>query len=125
MMWRNKGAVVQYVYHPDQPESYGEDFPWISADEPLFFEPGRWHEIVHEIQMNTPGMYDGSIRGWIDGKPALEVLDMRFRDVDDFSIDGMYFSTFFGGSNSTWSTTRDETILFDDFQIESIPSDDP
>ena len=125
MMWRVDGAIVQYVYHPDQPESYGEDFPWTAEGDPLFFQPGQWYEVVHEIQMNTPGLNDGSITAWLDGELALEAEGMRFRDIDDFAIDGMYFSTFFGGSNSSWATTADETVLFDDFVIESIGEPGP
>lgn len=125
MMWRIDGAAVQYVYHPDQPEHYGEDLPWLDDGEQIRFEPGRWHEVVHEIRMNTPGANDGSITGWIDGIPALDARNMRFRDVDEFAIDGMYFSTFFGGGSAGWATTKDETILFDDFRIEALPGDDP
>ena len=52
--------------------------------------------------------------------------DMRFRDIDDFAIDRLYFSTFFGGSDSSWSTTKDEVTFFDDFIIEVIePVDTP
>jgi hypothetical protein len=67
---------------------------------------------------------DGSITAWIDGELALEAGGMRFRDEDDFAIDGMYFSTFFGGSNSSWATTADETVLFDDFRIAAISMPD-
>ncbi|MDG2424474.1 MAG: hypothetical protein P8M22_10890 [Phycisphaerales bacterium] len=119
MMWRTDGDIVQYVYHPDQPETYGEDMPWESDGQQLQFIPGQWYEVIHEIQMNTPGLNDGSITCWLDGELVLERADMRFRDVDDFAIDGMYFSTFFGGGSSSWSTTKDESILFDDFVIES------
>ena len=120
MMWRSEGAAVQYVYHPDQPANYGEDLPWTRGGAAASFLPGQWHEVVHEIRINTPGMNDGSITGWFDGKLALEATSMRFRDVDEFAIDGMYFSTFFGGGSSSWSTTKDETILFDDFRIECL-----
>ena len=120
MMWRVDGAVVQYVYHPDQPEQYGEDLPWVVQNEQVHFAPGQWHEVIHEIQMNTPGVNDGSIRAWFDGELALESTGMRFRDVDSFAIDGMYFSTFFGGGSSSWSTTADEVVLFDDFRIETF-----
>ena len=121
MMWRSEGAAVQYVYHPDQPQHYGEDLPWTDDGAPIRFEPGRWHEVVHEIRMNTPGLNDGSIICRMDGVTVLERDGMRFRDVDSFAIDGMYFSTFFGGGSSSWATTGDETILFDDFRIESGP----
>ena len=120
MMWRNDGDMMQYVYHPDQPENYGDNMYWEEEGETLQFIPGQWHEVMHEIRINTPGLNDGSIRGWLDGELVLNRTDIRFRDVDDFAIDGLYFSTFFGGGSSSWSTTKDETILFDDFMIESI-----
>lgn len=120
MMWRTDGDIMQYVYHPDQPENYGDNMYWQENDETLRFVPGQWHEVVHEIRINSPGVNNGSIKGWLDGELVLDRTDMRFRDVDDFAIDGLYFSTFFGGGSSSWSTTKDETILFDDFSIESL-----
>ena len=45
----------------------------------------------------------------------------RFRDVDDFAIDTLYFSTFFGGGSSSWATTADEVVWFDDFEIRALP----
>ena len=50
--------------------------------------------------------------------PALETTTMR-RDVDDFAIDTLYFSTFFGGLS--WATTADEVVWFDDFEIRALP----
>ena len=120
IMWRTDGAITQYVYHPDQPENYGEDLPWKIDDQQAHFAIDQWHTVTHEIRMNTPGNNDGSITTWLDGIPALQAENMRFRDIDDFAIDHLYFSTFFGGSNSTWSTTKDEVIYFDDFRIEAI-----
>jgi len=36
---------------------------------------------------------------------------------DSFAIDALYFSTFFGGSDKSWATRKDETITFDDFHL--------
>ena len=118
MMWRTDGDIVQYVYHPDQPGGYGEDLPWTDDGQPLRFERDRWYTLQHEIVMNTPGQQDGIIRTTLDGVPALTVTDMRFRDVDTLAIDSLYFSTFFGGGSSSWATTRDEVIWFDDFEVQ-------
>ena len=123
MMWRVDGAVEQYAYHPDQPENHGDSMPWIGSDDiQVRFEPGRWHDVEHEIRMNTPGLQDGWIRCRFDGELVLDRLGMRFRDIEDFAIDRLYFSTFFGGSNSDWATTADEVVWFDDFEISSIPT---
>jgi len=113
MMWRVDGEAVQYVYHPDQPGTYGDDFLWDLGSQRRFDD--TWHVVEHEVVMNTPGASDGAVRGWWDGTPALERTGVRFRDVDTFAIDGFYFSTFFGGSDASWAPTRDEHADFDTF----------
>jgi hypothetical protein len=120
MMWRVGGDVVQYVYHPDQPGTFGEDFPWDLGGDRLF-EPGAWHQVEHRIVMNTPGQHDGVVQGWWDGALALDRQDIRFRDVDTFAIDALQVVTFFGGSDATWAASRDEYVYFDDFVVSTEP----
>ena len=126
MMWRGNGRVVQYVYYPDQPEHFGHDMPWTdpATGEDLIFTPGTWHNVVHQLKLNAPGERNGVLRTYFDGQLALEVQGLRFRDTTDFAIDGMYFSTFFGGGSDSWSTTTDETIYFDNFRISEITFED-
>lgn len=119
MMWRTDGDAVQYVYHPEQPGTYGEDFPWDRDGQRRFDD--AWHVVEHEIVMNTPGANDGAVRGWWDGELALERTGVRFRDVDTFAIDGFYFSTFFGGGDPSWAPTRDEHVDFDRFVFSTTP----
>ena len=114
MMWRRGGDAVQYVYHPDQPDIYGEDFRWGRR-----FEPGRWHTVEHRFVMNTPRVNDGVLQAWFDGAEALRIESLRFRDVDTFAIDGFYISSFFGGGDSTWAPAKDEYIFFDDFVVST------
>lgn len=114
MMWRPGGAAVQYVYHPDQPGIYGEDFPWGRR-----FEPGRWHTVEHRFVMNAPGEMDGTLQAWFDGLEVLQVGGLRFRDVPGFAIDTFYISTFFGGSDSSWAPAKDEHISFDDVVVST------
>jgi hypothetical protein len=116
MMWRSGGAVVQYVYHADQPTQYGEDFPWNLGGRRVF-RPGAWHVVEHRIVMNRPGQRDGIVQGWFDGALALDRRDVRFRDVDSFAIDAFYFSTFFGGDDPGWAPAKDERVDFDQFAI--------
>ncbi len=120
MMWRDAGKAVTYLYHPDQPTQYGEDLDW-ALGEQRYFSPGTWHVVEHRIVMNTPTQHDGVVQCWFDGELALDRNDIRFRDVDTFAIDSFYFSTFFGGSDSTWAATKDEYVYFDDFVIAEHP----
>jgi hypothetical protein len=119
MMWRTGGHVVQYVYHPDQPTEYGEDFLWNLGGQRVF-RPGTWHRVQHRIVMNRPGQRDGIVQGWFDGVLALDRQNVRFRDVDTFSIDAFYFSTFFGGSDDTWAPAKDEHVDFDLFVVGTV-----
>lgn len=122
LMWRRRGEAVLYLYHPDQPGRYGEDLKWMVKGRPARFVPGRWHEVRTEIVLNKPGQGDGIVRAWLDGEPALERRDIRFRDTNKIGIDALYFSTFFGGDDATWSATRDEAIYFDGFNIDTAPN---
>ena len=120
MMWRKGGEAVQYVYHPDQPTIYGEDMAWDIGGTRVF-SPGTWVRVEHRIVMNTPKQKDGIVEGWWNGVKALSRKNIRFRDVNTFAIDGFYFSTFFGGGDSSWSSTKDEYVYFDDFIIATKP----
>jgi len=123
MMWREDGRVVQYLYYPDQPDRYGHQVPWINADtgHQIQFVPGKWHTVVHQLFINTPDKHDGKLRAFFDERLVLHMDTIRFRDTDEFSIDGFLFSTFFGGGDSSWQTTADETVYFDNFRITEIP----
>jgi len=116
IMWRKDGEIVQYMYYPDNSNPYGEDFPW-NLNGKHYFKVNKWHTIKNHFIMNTPKQHDGVMQAWLDGELVLDRHDMHFRDTDSLGIDLFYFSTFFGGGDSSWSTTQDEKILFDDFEI--------
>ncbi len=117
MMWRQGGDATQYVYHPNQPNSYGEGMYWNGAS----FSVGSWTTVETRIKLNTPGESNGLIQGWMNGQLVFERYNMRFRDTDDLQIDKLSFSTFFGGSDSSWAASRDEHIDFDDFVVSQFP----
>jgi hypothetical protein len=120
MMWRKSGDAVQYLYHPDQPGIYGEDLAWDIGSKRVF-KPGDWVRVEHRIVINTPGKKDGIVEGWWNGQLALSRKNVRFRDVSSFAIDGFYFSTFFGGGDSSWASSKDEVVYFDDVVIATQP----
>lgn len=121
MMWKRAGRIVQYVYHPDQNQNlpYGDEFPWETEGQPLHLMPDVWYQIEVHVVMNTPGAKNGAIQAWLDGANVLDKGNIRFRDVDGLSIDKVYFSTFFGGADRSWATSKDEYIYFDDFVIST------
>ena len=117
MMWVEGGDAISYVYHPDQPSSFGDNFDWGNAS----FVPGRWTTVETRVRLNTPGESNGIIEGWMDGRRVLRETGLRFRDTSDLHIEGLFFSTFFGGSTSEWAPSRNEIIDFDNFVISRGP----
>jgi len=112
IVWNAGGQLAAYVYHPDQPSSFGEILDFSGRA-----RPGRWHHVVMRVTMNTPGRNDGGIECWLDGNSVLNHGNMRFRDTPELGIDMVLFSTFFGGSDATWGPRKDETISLDDFIV--------
>jgi len=120
-MWRMGGAIVQYVYWPDQPNTCGDDLDYEADGEPLSFTPGTWQTVEHRIKMNTPGQSDGVMQAWIDGQLYLDDSARQWRKVESFAIDALYFSTFFGGSTQDWASPMQQSVDFDDLIVSSVP----
>lgn len=121
-MWRRDGNAVQYMYFPDKESSCGDDYPYETGSGPVRFEPGTWHTVVHHLRINTPGQPDGVLQAWVDGQRVLDEQDFSYRRGDGtYAIDGLYFSTFFGGSGAEWAPTRDEFVDYDDFLVCTGP----
>jgi hypothetical protein len=119
-MWRPGGAIVQYIYYPDQPNACGNDRYYDIDGDDVSFVRGQWMTIVHRILMNTPGQNDGRLQGWVDGQLALDAA-RAWRLSDDFGVDALYFSTFFGGSDGSWAPGSEQTIDFDDLTVSESP----
>jgi hypothetical protein len=121
MMWRGGGAAVQLMYTADMVNTCGDDLPYaVCGGAAARFVTGRWLRVVHHLRMNAPGQPDGMLEAWLDGALALSRRDVRYRGPDaTFSIDTLYFSTFFGGSDASWAPTTDQVIDFDDFIVST------
>jgi hypothetical protein len=91
-------AIGFYCYHADMKGKYGENFTFQPR-----LEHGRWYCVEQYCKLNTsgadgqPGKKDGILRGWIDGKPAFEKTDLRFRDVDRLKIEEVWVNVYHGG----------------------------
>jgi hypothetical protein len=120
MMWRTGGVAVQLMYTSTMIDTCGDDFPYAACGAGVRFSPGAWHRVVHRMRMNTPGLPDGIAEAWLDGSLALARHDVAFRGQGhDFRIDGLYFSTFFGGGDASWAPAADQAIDFDDFVVST------
>jgi hypothetical protein len=115
-MWRADGDGEVYAYLPTSQEhgtSLGRGC-WR-------FVPGEWTTIQQRVKLNTPGAANGEIVVWQDGKQVLTKTDLTFRSTDQLKIDGLFFSTFFGGGDSSWATPVDQYADFAGFVISEKP----
>ncbi|ALM53319.1 polysaccharide lyase [Halomonas huangheensis] len=120
-MWREHGAGELYEYVVNQSgedEDYGESVgrgQW-------HFPSGQWVQLEQEVILNDPGSSNGVVRVWVDGQPVLEQQGLVYRTSDSVHIDGLMFSTFFGGHGEDWRTPRDQYADFADFRFHAPAS---
>lgn len=83
-----------YIYHADMSGDWGDHYPWGT---PL--TPGIWHVLDLYVEVNTPGLADGTVAGWIDGELGLALPHMRFRDAnhEHIAIDQWWHNIYHGG----------------------------
>ncbi len=111
-MWREGGRLENYVYHADQSNFYGDDEFWgVRA------RAGTWHRVQHRVVLNTPGVADGILEAWLDGKKVFSDNRFMFRKTANIGINLFYFSTFYGGNDSSWAPSSDQYAYFDNFRI--------
>lgn len=101
-MWRSEGQGEVYAYLPSSTK-FGTSLGRGS----FRFVPGKWHCIEQELNLNTPGQPDGQVRVWLDSEPVFEQAQLFFRSVGELRIEGVFFSTFFGGGDPSWAPPRD------------------
>lgn len=127
-MWRSGGQGEVYAYIPKEQESgfcsradvhcdfnYGHSLgrgKWT-------FKKGQWQNIAQYVHLNTPGHTDGYIRVFLDGKQVHEIQNIALRNQASLQINGMLFSTFFGGSDSSWATPHSVYSYFKNFVLST------
>lgn len=78
--------IGTYCYHADMPGFYGDGWVW-SQGYRGYLENNRWYCVEQYLKLNTPGEKNGVLRAWIDGRPAFEKTDIRFRLTDELKIE--------------------------------------
>lgn len=111
-MWLSGGRGQVYAYLPTS-VNYGTS---IGAGQFSFIR-GVWNSLRQEVRLNQPGYNDGRIRVWLNGNNVVDQGNLRFRDVHQLGIDGVFFDTFFGGNDDSWRSSQDTHADFAEFNI--------
>lgn len=132
LMWRKnaQGEVYAYMLTPDNMCSdsnfiCNSDYG-VSIDRGSFdFETGHWSRITILVQLNNNSVVaNGNVVLYFNDVQMLSQQNLYFRTVDDVTIGGLYFSTFFGGDDSSWATPETVHTYYRNIQMwgSSSPS---
>jgi hypothetical protein len=58
---------------------------------------------------------------FLDGQQVYQIDNIAMRIKSGVTIDGFFFSTFFGGSDSSWAATKDCDTYYKNFVMSMDP----
>ena len=83
------------------------------------YSTGVWHHLTQKIKLNSPGKRDGQVQVWLDDELVYSNHEMTYRYDEELLIDGILFSTFFGGNNPAFASSKDTFVLLGNITISS------
>ncbi|MGV3485980.1 MAG: polysaccharide lyase [Planctomycetaceae bacterium] len=89
--------IGTYCYHADMQGQYGDIWLWQKGYRG-YLEKNRWYAVEQYLKLNNPSKKDGVLRAWVDGRPAFEKTDIRFRVNDQLKIEQVWMNLYHGGS---------------------------
>ena len=92
--------IGSYVYHAGMPGDYGDIWIWLEGYEGILVKD-RWYCLEQYVKLNSPGQADGILRAWVDGRPAFEKTNIRYRDVASLKIERVWMNIYHGGKLPT------------------------
>eukprot|EP00121_Abeoforma_whisleri_P016607 Awhi_evm3s15230 len=88
-----------------------------SFDRKLSTPKGKWIQVEQRVRLNTPNMSDGFYSLHLDGKLFSKSTDIKYRTQSNLTIDGIFFSSFFGGNSIEWAPQGNVSTYYDEFAI--------
>ncbi len=114
MMWARNGVPQLYIYHQNRANNCGDVYPASN----FAFKLGSWYRIDIQVRMNTAvGSGNGYVALYIDGVLRSEARNLNLTGKTSVQIDHFKFSTFYGGSDSSWSPSKTTYCYFDNFSV--------
>jgi len=141
LMWRRlgDGEVYAYVTHNQQPsfDHFCNDNDHLTSSEKykqihctpttgielgsgsFRFQHSKWHKIRQEVHLNSVSDQPGYVKLWVDDHAEIHVTNIIMRHSNAFAIDGLFFSTFYGGGDSSWACPHDTYTYYRNFRIST------
>ncbi|KAL3896676.1 MAG: hypothetical protein SGCHY_003921 [Lobulomycetales sp.] len=126
LMWRADGDMEVYAYAPIEEGGEVDSLPDCHVNTAYGTSlmrgrtkliRGQKNDIVLYAKMNDPGKANGIVRLSVNGEEAsMDIVTLR--KTASLKLDGIFFSTFFGGGTADWATPREQALTFSSFSIE-------
>ncbi|KAL3853520.1 hypothetical protein ACJMK2_017055 [Sinanodonta woodiana] len=101
------------IYHKIEcPDKFGVEI----GTGAFSFSTGKWIKITQRVHLNNQHGY-GSVTLWVNGHAEIHMNDIVMRNQFNFGIDGIFFSTFYGGHEDVWACPADTTTLYRNFRL--------
>jgi hypothetical protein len=100
-----KVIFSNYAYHAEMKGAFGDEWTWPRRGETGLAELERGHCVEQQVKVNAPGVKDGVLRTWVDGRLALEKTNVYlraqppYRVVGNLGIQKMWGTLHHGGRN--------------------------
>jgi hypothetical protein len=101
-MWRAGGQGEVYLYNQNRKSGCGDDY---NFSNPGLFVKNAWNRITEHVVINTPGVKDGLVEAWYNGRKAVTIPNVQLRGKvaqDVALIDAVSLQTFYGGHDLSW-----------------------
>ncbi|KAH9857475.1 polysaccharide lyase family 14 protein [Lenzites betulinus] len=128
-MWRTDGKGELYTYLPPDstanqavctvpPFSTCNDVFGASVGRGSFtFTPGKRTTIGQRVRLNDVGQANGELELFVEGKSIFTVPGLELVSAPEGRMRGVQAQSFFGGSDSSWATPKDQDVFFGDFSV--------
>jgi len=125
LMWRTSGEGEVYAYIPtsnnlcsDSDIICNSDFGISISRGSFTFASGAWNRVTLLVQLNNPtDVANGNVMLYFNDALAISHQGLQLRKNSSLSANGMYFSTFFGGSDSSWATPNTTHTYYRNLQL--------
>jgi hypothetical protein len=135
MMWRDGGAGELYAYIPTNQEPGFNNRPDVIHNDvygqsigrgKIHFQNNVWQTVTQQVHLNTVGKTDGWVKfcNQVHGsaEQCYTAHNILFRNANDHHLRGLYFSTFFGGSQPDDAAPNDCHTYYKEFSL-TLPDD--
>merc|ERR1719401_1298452 len=107
-----------YLYHQNRQANCGDNFLAMNGSDPFIFQKGVWYNITLSITMNDPPEEsNGKAELFVYGESLAVQNGLQWRKDGTANIDMFGFSSFYGGSDTSWSPSKTTHVQYDNFLV--------